>query len=113
MRRKLGYFLKIKKIARWRHKSEIKKINQKTIISSLLILLWERFVRQKKQYDPIKFTLWVWVAVSSQNLINSVNIPQSSKNLLLLGIFSEFIQSWLETAAQTHKVNLTGSYCFF
>ena len=82
MRGKLGYILKIKKNARWRHKSEIKKRNQKTIISLLLILLWERFVRQKKQYDPIKFTLWVWAAVSSQNWINSENIPKSSKFLM-------------------------------
>jgi hypothetical protein len=55
---KLGYILKvIKKIARWHHKAEILKRNIKTNISPLLLLLWECLGCQKKQYDPLKYTL--------------------------------------------------------
>jgi hypothetical protein len=51
------YFENNKKNARWRHKSEIKKRNLKTNISPLLLLLWGCLGCQKKQYDPLKFTL--------------------------------------------------------
>jgi hypothetical protein len=64
MKGKLGYILKImKKNARWRHKSEISKRNIKTNISPLLFLLWGCLGCQEKQYDPLKFTLWIWAAV--------------------------------------------------
>jgi hypothetical protein len=58
MKGKLGYILKIIiKNARWRHMLEISKRNLKTNISPLLLLLWGCLGFQKKQYDPLKFTL--------------------------------------------------------
>ena len=53
----LGFILEImKKIARWRHKSEISKRNVKTMISPLLFRLYRWLGCQKKQYDPLKFS---------------------------------------------------------
>ena len=53
---KLGFILEImKKIARWRHKSEISKRNVKTMISPLLFCLLGWLGFQKKQFDPLKF----------------------------------------------------------
>ena len=77
MKGKLGYILKIiKKIARWRHKSEISKRNLKTNISPLLFLLWGHLGRQKKQYDPLKFTLWVWAAVFQPKMNKLCKYPK-------------------------------------
>ena len=62
---KLVFILKImKKIAKWRNKSEISKQNVKTMKSPLLFHLWENLGCEKKQYDPLTFILWVWVAAS-------------------------------------------------
>ena len=69
MKETLGYIFKtIQKNARWRHKSEISKINLKTNISPLLFLLWGLLGCQNKQYDPPKFSLWIWVAVLQPKL---------------------------------------------
>ena len=52
----LGFILKmLKKIGRWRHKSEISKRNVKTMISPLLFCLLRWLGCQKKQYDQLKF----------------------------------------------------------
>ena len=71
----------------------------------------------EKRTSSRNYNLFVWSAVFQPKWSNIEerykNHQNSLKSCCFLGYFQSFFNFGWKTAAQTYKVNLSGSYCFF